>query len=124
VKYLEETHENKLLKTQIKNQVIGIKTLGENSTGKTYFELVEEKILDLDEEIREQFLGITHDHASNLSGSKSGLVGLLRKHTDNYFFDLCDPCHHLSLCLTNSLHLLPENIRNFIDNIHNHFISP
>ena len=71
--------------SRLKLKTIGIKTLGENSTEKTYFELMEEKILDLDEEIREQFLGITQDHTLNLSGPKSGLVGLLRKYTNNFF---------------------------------------
>jgi len=57
VKYLEEINEkNQLLHTKIKNQVIGVKTLEEKSTGRTYFELVEEKLLDLDEEIKEQLI--------------------------------------------------------------------
>ena len=71
VKYLDEFNENQnLIRTQIRNQVIGIKTLGERSTGETYLEIVKEKLLDLDEEIESNLLTITHDHASCFSSSK------------------------------------------------------
>lgn len=125
VRYLQEISESyNSTRTQVKNRIIGIKTLEEKSTGKTYLEIVEEKLLGLGEEIKANFLGITHDAAACLSGQNIGLVGRLKKSLDNYFVDVPDPCHHLNLCLSNSLELVPEKLRNFIDTIHNHFLAP
>ena len=39
-------------------------------------------------------------------------------------FYLRDPCHGLSLAVSNALDCLPEEIMSFITSIHSHFMSP
>jgi len=59
-----------------------------------------------------------------LTGGKIGLISLLSEEIDGYFFDLRDPCHGLSLAVSNALDCLPEEIMTFITSIHSHFMSP
>lgn len=56
---------------------------------------------------------------------KNDLGALLKKEYSNKFFmDLKDPCHSLNLALIHSLNSIPDELMNFIDGIHNHFVSP
>ena len=47
---------------------VGIKYLKDSSSAKTLFDITQEKILDLSEKVKSNLVGITHDHASALSG--------------------------------------------------------
>ena len=85
--------------------------------------LVQDKLF-IKPEIKENFIGITHDFASSLSEVDNGLVALIERDLKREFFDLCDPCHGLSLAIRNSLGHLPANLTNFITKIHSHFVSP
>ena len=65
-----------------------------------------------------KFVGLTHDNAASLSGEGVGLIGLLRRETDNYIFDIADSCHCLNLAMKHSLKVLPKRIMNFVEEIH------
>ena len=124
VKYLKEVEDenNKMSKTQICNRIIGIEYLNETSDAPTLCNIMEEKLFSLSDRIKENFIGITHDDASVLSGSNGGLVALLKRDlVDQPFYDLKDPCHALNLVVSKSLDFLPPNIMKFIKGIHNHF---
>ena len=83
---------------------------------------MEEKLFSLSDRIKENFIDITHDDASPLSGSNGGLVALLERDLqDQPFYDLKDACHALNLIISKSLDFLPLNIMKFIKGIHNHF---
>ena len=98
VKYLKKyISEGNMQRTSIENRMIGLKHLEESSTGEALFQVVKEKLLDFSSEIKINFKGLVHDHASNLSGSNTGLGALLRKDLDHYFMDLEDSCHSLNL---------------------------
>ena len=57
---------------EIQNRVISLKYLGESSTGEQFITLL--KIT----QIKDNFIGLAHDHGSNLSGHRIGLVGQLK----------------------------------------------
>jgi len=103
----------------IQNRTVGIFTLQESSNSETIFNAVKEKLFTEDK-IKNNFISITHDHASTLSGLKTGLVARLREEKAD-FFDLKDPCHSFNLVVNNSLKVLPEQIKQFIKTIHKHF---
>jgi len=126
VRYLSQHQDsNSFSQYQIKNQIIGIKTLKGSSTAEDYLSIVEEKLLNFGDDIRSNLIGVTHDDAPVLSGNKTGLVARIKKkHAEEYLFDLIDPCHSLSLTLQASLQILPEDLKSFIDGVHNHFTSP
>ena len=125
VKYLKKyISEGNMQRTSIENRMIGLKHLEESSTGEALFQVVKEKLLDFSSEIKINFKGLVHDHASNLSGSNIGLGALLRKDLDHYFMDLEDPCHSLNLTLVKSLKTLPKRIMKFIKKLHKHFSWP
>jgi len=65
-----------------------------------------------------------HDHASALTGEYNGLGALLNKECEGFIMDLKDPCHSINLALLQSLESLPDQVANFVTEIHNHFISP
>jgi len=65
-----------------------------------------------------------HDHASALTGEYNGLGALLNKECEGFIMDLKDPCHSINLALLQSLESLPDQVTNFVTEIHNHFISP
>jgi len=91
------------------------------------FHFVQEKLLNLNPQIESNMVGYVHDHASNLSGPHNGLGALLKDKFDkknHFFMDIKDPCHALNLVLTHSLESLPTNIMDFVEKIHNFFISP
>jgi len=125
VKFVDTaSDQNDLYKSVRKNQVIGIQSLKESSTAEAFLSLVEDKLLNFGDDIRANLVGLTHDGARCLSGEKGGLIAKMRNQTDQYIYDLIDPCHGLNLALYASLRVLPEDIKNFIDGIHHHFISP
>ena len=125
VKYLKKyLDEEGLQRSSIENRIIGLKYLEESSSAEVLYETVQEKLLALDPEIRNNFRGLAHDHASNLSGTHKGLGALLEKDLPNYFMDLEDPCHSINLTLNKSLDDLPEEITKFIKKIHSHFSWP
>jgi len=64
--------------------------------------LVQDKLF-IKPEIKENFIGITHDFASSLSEVDNGLVALIERDLKKELFDLCDPCYGLSLAIRNSL---------------------
>jgi len=118
----EDDYKLPIQKTQ--SRIISIKTLQESSTGQTYLNIVENKLLNLNEEIQANFVGITHDNASCLSSHKNGLYGLIKKKKTDYFFDLPDPCHGLNLVLQDSIKGLPNDLMKFVDKIHHYFQFP
>ena len=103
---------------------MGIKYLGDSSNAKALENLIQEKLLSLSPKVQENFVGLTHDHASSLSGHVNGLGELLKKILPNPFMDLKDPCHSLNLVLSKSFEKLPIELPKFVDNIHTHFNSP
>jgi len=128
VRYLKETVDAEGVKrNKLQNRIIGIKYLKESSDAKTMFHFVQEKLLNLNPQIESNMVGYVHDHASNLSGLHNGLGALLKDKFDkknHFFMDIKDPCHALNLVLTHSLESLPTNIMDFVEKIHNFFISP
>jgi len=108
--------------TKIKNKIIALSDLDEQSNGKTLKEIIEKKLFD-DERIKKNLIGFVHDNGSSLVGENIGLASLLKQ--DNlHFFDLKDPCHGLNLVLKHSINSLPDDIMKFVQSISNHFASP
>jgi len=130
LRYLKEVeseeHSFHAKQLRIQNRVIGLKYLGESVTGQTLYDIVKEKLFDINDEIKDNLVGFTHDHASSLSGEGVGLYGLLKEaFCEKTFFNIKDPCHGLTLSVYKSLELLEDvNIMKFIKKIHSHFISP
>ena len=108
----------------IKNKIIGIQTLKESSTAETYLSIFKDKLLSFGNDVQANLVGLTHDGAPCFSGNKNGLIAKLRDENQKFLFDLVDPCHSLSLALSSSLQTLPDDIKDFIDGIHHHFVSP
>ena len=77
------------------------------SDAKTLLALVENKVL-LNDTIRMNFIGITHDNASSFIGSENGLITLLRDKLGKYFYDLPDSRHSINLAVQHSLETLPD----------------
>ena len=124
VKYLEKSMKEELKTevTKIKNKIIALSDLDEQSNGKTLKEIIEKKLFD-DERIKKNLIGFVHDNGSSLVGENIGLASLLKQ--DNlHFFDLKDPCHGLNLVLKHSINSLPDDIMKFVQSISNHFASP
>jgi len=87
VRYLKQAKDtNGILKTNIDSQIIGLKYQGESSDALTYYNIIKEKLFDLDERIKSNFIGIAHDHANVLSGDKEGLIGILNRECSNPLF--------------------------------------
>jgi len=125
VRYLKEKNDlQKNVTTKcLENKLLGIATMGESSNAKTLLALVENKVL-LNDTIKMNFIGITHDNASSFTGSENGLITLLRDKLDKYFYDLPDPCHSLNLAVQHSLETLPDEIMDFVTAIHAYFSYP
>ena len=125
VRYLKKyLDEQGIKRNLLQSKLIGIKYLNHSSRADIIFKITKEKLLDLSEKVRENFVGFVHDHHSTLTGNKKGLGKLLQKELKTHFMDLKDPCHSINLALTKSLKCLPEEMRNFVDDLHSHFISP
>ena len=133
VRYLKEYEEKfkgptglqtTIRRRRIENNIIGITYLKGESSAQAIFNIVREKLLDLDPKIKDNLIGFTHDMASNLSGQFNGLSAILTQELSQKFFDLPDPCHALSLCLSKSLKALPSDMLNFTTKIHSYFSSP
>ena len=123
--YLKQFEDEKGFKrTHIQNKILGIKYLKESTTAKTLFETTQQKLFDLSEEVKANFVGFVHDHASSLSGPQNGLGQLMKENLHHPFLDLKDPCHSLNLVLSNSFENLPSEMTKFVEDIHNHFSSP
>jgi len=58
---------------------LGLKYLKDSSSGKTLFNAIREKVFNLGEEVKNNFIGITFDHAKAMTGTKIGLISHLRK---------------------------------------------
>jgi len=123
VRYLKEYEDSSGFKRNaIENKVIGLKYLEESSKAKVLLNAVKEKILDLGDSIKKNFIGITHDKASVFTGEYSGLDTLLQREKGSFLFTLKDPCHALNSALNKSLTLIPEEMK-FIESICQHFSS-
>ena len=123
VRYLKEFQDNSgFQRYAIENKLIGLKYLEESSKSQVLFQAVKEKILDLGDKIKQNFIGLTHDKASVFTGEYSGLDTLLQKEKASFLFILKDPCHALNSALNKSLTLLPEEMK-FIESICQHFSS-
>ena len=110
---------------EIQNRVIGLKYLGESSTGETIYNTVNDKLFSLSPQIKDNLIGLAHDHGSNLSGHGIGLVGRLKADfKEQEFFNLEDPCHSLDLSLYGTLEELEDEVLDFVEKIHLHFLSP
>jgi len=59
----------------IENKLLGVKTMGESSEASAFFTLIEEKV-SVNEELKKNFYGITHDNASCFTGGNNGLITL------------------------------------------------
>lgn len=125
IKYLESEKDNKFNSeiTVVKNKLVAIEKLNESSTAEKLYEILNNKIF-YDEDIKKNFIGMTHDRGSNLIGSHKGLVTRMKKDWPKYFWDLNDPCHSLNLVVKNSITILPKKLIKFITKSHEHFISP
>jgi len=111
-------------RTSIQNRTIGLKYLGGDSSAKTMMKIIQEKVFSLDDNLKKNFVGFVHDHASALSSDLNGLLALLKETIPHHFFDLKDPCHSFSLALKKSLSELPQETMDFIQDIHTHFAWP
>ena len=88
----------------------------------TIFKILKEGLFDLHEQIKNNFIGITHDRAAVLSSDDEGLIGLLQgEFKEKNFYDLSDPCHSINLIVSKSLQALPREIMKFFNRIHKHF---
>ena len=67
---------------------------------------------------------MTHDRHRCFTGIDNGVVKLIRDEVNQKIFDLPDPCHSLNLVVKASLEEIPQEIKEFISNIHNYFNSP
>ena len=116
---------NEFRNLQIQNKVVGLKYLSDSSTGKTLYNIVQEKLFDLSPQIKNNLTGFTHDHASSLSGKGLGLYGhLLKDFGNNKIFNIEDPCHSLNLAVHKALKSLDDDVISFIQKIHSHFAYP
>jgi len=123
VKYWKnETNKNHEITSKLQDKLLSITYLKESSNAQTMFRLVKENLLT--EDLQSNFIGYTHDNAESLASQKNGLAGLLKKEVPQFFFDLPDPSHCLSLAIKHSLKNLPDNIIKFIDDIHHYFSFP
>jgi len=111
-------------RTIIENRTLGVKFLGHSSSAISMLNITKEKLFTLGSKVKDNLVGFVHDHAKNFSGKYNGLGTLLRNELQKFLFDVKDPCHSLSLTLQKSLTVLPNNILSFIEDIHNHFVSP
>ena len=110
---------------EIQNRVIGLGYLGESSQGQALYSILKNKLLDLSHQIRDNFIGITHDHGSNIAGHRIGLVGQFKNEfKDKAFFNINDPCHSLDLSVYGTLEKLEDEVLDFVEKIHAHFVSP
>jgi len=125
VRYLKEKIDNqkKVPVKYIENKLLGIKTMGESSDSQALLAIVEGKVLKNDD-ISQNFVGITHDNASCFTGSNTGLIVLLRDKLKKEFYDLPDPCHGLNLALQHALETLPDQVMDFVNDIHTYFSYP
>jgi len=122
INYSENNIEVKQL--EIQNRVIGLKYLGESSSGLMIFNALKDKLLNLDNQIRNNFVGLVHDHGSNLAGHGIGLVGQLKSEfKEKNFINVEDPCHKLNLAVYSTLKELKDKTLDFVENIHFYFIS-
>jgi len=124
VRYLKKINENEKIRTKIQNRIIGIKYLEESSTGKTIYQIVQDKLLSLSDEIKNNLIGTVHDQGSNLTGPHIGLIKHLKNDLQQEFFDLNDPCHGIHLAVEKALESLPSEPMKFINKIHSYFRSP
>lgn len=124
VRYLKQFIDNDKLRTKIQNRIIGIKYLEDSSTGATIYKIVNEKLLSLSEEIKNNLVGTVHDRGSNLTGAEAGLINRLQNDLKQYFFDLNDPCHGIHLAVEKAIEELPSDTMKFVNKIHSHFRSP
>ena len=122
VKYLKLERDGTQTRTSIYNKIVAIHEMEDTSNAQTFYNIVNEKLF-INEAIKNNFIGIAHDHASTFEGVHKGLITLLRRE-GRYFFDLPDPCHSLNLVVKHSLKLLHKEIIPFITKIHSHFRSP
>ena len=125
VRYLKEfVDDQKNERWKLQSKIIGLKYLDESSDAKTLLEATQEKLLNLSTKVKENLVGIVHDHASSLSGMENGFGKLLKGDLGRYFMDLKDPCHSYNLALSKASKFVPEEMINFVEDIHNHFRSP
>ena len=124
VRYLKQNFdENGVNKSHIESKIVGIKYLEESSQSSIYYDIIKEKLFNLNENIKDNLVGVVHDHAKVLSGTKDGLMGIMMRDCQNYFFNLGDPCHALNLALSQSLESFSRDVTQFVDKIHAHFSS-
>ena len=116
---------NPIPQPSLENKIIGIKYLGDNSTAQTLLEALQEKVFDLGLEVKENFTSITFDNAKSMIGNKNGLIALIKKEfLPKFIFGLGDPCHLLNLAVKHTVKDMPDDISDFIDTLHHHFVSP
>lgn len=125
VRFLKKSlDENGIRRNYLQSKLIGIKYLKHSSNAEAVFNATKEKLLNLSEKVKENFVGYVHDHHSTLTGKKKGLGKLLQEELKTPFMDLKDPCHSLNLAVNKALKYVPEEMRNFVEDLHFHFISP
>ena len=111
------------VESSITNRVVGLKYLEDSSSGETIYKILKERLINLNELIQENLVGVTHDRGSNLTGSRIGMMAYLKKneYRDKMLLDFNDPCHSIHNAIRKSLDSLPEDVMNFIEKIHTHF---
>jgi len=116
---------NLIPQASLENKIIGLKYLEDNSTAKTLLEAIQEKVFNLGIEVKDNFTSIAYDNAKTLKGDKNGLIALLKQEFPSKFiFGLGDPCHLLNLAIKHTVKEMPDDISDFIETLHHHFISP
>ena len=124
VKYLKESNlKDENLERIPVNKFIGLACLKDSSNAETMLRIVEDKIL-INEEIQKNLVGLTHDNLETLASEANGLVELLRENSSKFLYDIPDPCHGISLSLRHSMNTLPDEMLDFIGDIHQFFNYP
>lgn len=70
-RYLDENAEG----FELKNRVVSVTYLKEDSTGATLLEVLNSKIFSKNEKVKQNFTSITFDNAATMKGACKGLLG-------------------------------------------------
>ncbi len=63
------------------------------------FYILKNKLLNLDEKIKDNLISTTHDRGSNLIGKDDGLFSRIKNYIGHDILDINDPCH----CIDSSI---------------------
>jgi len=100
-------------------KLISILPITTSSTGQTIFDMLTNTVL-INEEIKQNCMGIVTDEGSNMTGIEKGVSSRL-KEVCNHVVDMKDICHLLNNIFKKALEAIPKEIIDIIKNICSHF---